>query len=105
VAYHFAELGANVTIAGRSVKDGEAVLGKLRSASPRNEAEFDFVQFDASLKSDSIAFADQMSEKYKKNGLYALVMTHGAAANGDPRKETSEGHERCTSDPKRSLIY
>jgi NAD(P)-dependent dehydrogenase (short-subunit alcohol dehydrogenase family) len=95
VACHFAELGANVTIAGRSVKDAEFVLDKLRAAAPSKDAEFDFVQFDASLKSNTIEFADKMREKYEKTGLYALVMTHGAAANGDPRKETSEGHELC----------
>lgn len=97
VACHFAELGANVTIAGRNVKEAEVVLGKLRMAAPSKDAKLDFVQFDASLKSKSIAFADQMSEKYKTTGLYALVMTHGAAANGDPRKETSECHERYAS--------
>ena len=91
VAYHFAELGANVTIAGRSAKDAEVVLNRLRSVS-RDGAEFDFVQFDASLNANSIAFAEKMREKYKA-GLYALVMTHGAAANGGPRKETVEGHE------------
>lgn len=105
MACHFAELGANVTIAGRSIKDAETILAKLRSVAPRKEAEFDFVQFDASLKSNSVAFADTMSEKYQKTGLYALIMTHGAAANGDPRKETSEGHEWCIIAFMNILIY
>jgi NAD(P)-dependent dehydrogenase (short-subunit alcohol dehydrogenase family) len=92
VAYHFAELGANVTIAGRTAKDGEEVLNRLRSVAPSKEAEFEYVQLDASLNSNSIAFADKMREKYK-TGLYALIMTQGAVGNGSPRKETSEGHE------------
>ena len=84
-----------MTIAGRNVKEAESVIDKMREAAPKESApEFEFVQFDASLVSNSIDFANKMSEKYrKKGGLYALVMTQGGLANGGPRKETSEGHE------------
>jgi len=65
----------------------------MRSISTNKSAEFEFVKFDAMLKSTTIEFADKMSVKYKDSGLYALVMTQGGVANGSPRKETSEGHE------------
>jgi NAD(P)-dependent dehydrogenase (short-subunit alcohol dehydrogenase family) len=92
VAYHFAELGANVTIAGRNAREAETILERLRSVAPSKEAEFEFVQMDASLNSNTVAFADKMCEKYK-TGLYCLCMCQGGIANGSPRKETSEGHE------------
>jgi len=92
VASHFAELGANVTIAGRNAKEAEVVLERLRSIAPRKEAKFEYVKLDASLNSNTIAFADKMREKYK-DGLYCLCMTQGGVGNGSPRKETSEGHE------------
>ena len=97
-AIHFAELGANVTIAGRNAKEAETVIEEMRSIAPkRDTAEFEFVSFDASLVSNSIDFSHKMSEKYaKKGGLYALVMAQGGLANGGPRKETSEGHELYT---------
>ena len=92
VAAHFAELGANVTIAGRNTKEAETILERLRSVAPSKEAKFEFVQLDASLNSNTIVFADKMREKYK-TGLYCLCMCQGGIGNGSPRKETSEGHE------------
>jgi hypothetical protein len=83
-------------------------LERLRSIAPRkSEAKFEYVQLDASLNSNTIAFADKMHEKYK-NGLYCLCMCQGGVGNGSPRKETSEGHEqyvklKCKAKIKRLL--
>jgi len=95
VAYHFAELGANVAIAGRSTKEAELLLQRLRGVSPNPDAKFEFFYLDAQLNSNSIAFADQMREKYAVEGLYALAMSQDAIADG-PRKDTVEGHEWYT---------
>ena len=95
MAYHFAELGANVAIAGRSAKEAEVLLKRLRSVSPNADAKFEFFYLDAQLNSNSIAFADQMRDKYEESGLYALAMSQDAIADG-PRKETVEGHEWYT---------
>jgi NAD(P)-dependent dehydrogenase (short-subunit alcohol dehydrogenase family) len=76
VASHFAEFGANVTIAGRNAKEAEVVLERLRSVAPNKKAKFEYVQLDASLNSNTIAFATKMREKYK-TGLYRLCMAQG----------------------------
>jgi NAD(P)-dependent dehydrogenase (short-subunit alcohol dehydrogenase family) len=89
IAVHLASRGTNVTIAGRNVEAGAAVVARMRAASA---ARFEFRRIDASSLNATRAFATDFSADHGGEPLDFLVMCQSKASFGG-REETIEGFE------------
>jgi NAD(P)-dependent dehydrogenase (short-subunit alcohol dehydrogenase family) len=83
------QAGASVTIVGRDEERGLAIVREMSSFG--GAAIHDFIPCDASLLSNSKAFAEQFAATHP--GLDILVLTQGIAIMAG-RTETSEGIDR-----------
>lgn len=99
-AVQLASLGASVTVMGRNMKKGAAVVERMRAAGltsngstegDRAAAEFDFQAADASLLANVKTAAHEYREKHN-DGLDFLVLT--PTTQSTSREETSEGLDR-----------
>jgi len=94
-AVRFAQLGADVTIAGRTQESGDAVVAKMRNAAPQRDGfapEFAFKKLDITLMSDINRFSKDYTESLGDQGLNMLVITSGGL-NLAARRDTPEGIE------------
>lgn len=91
-AIKFAQLGANVTIAGRNKQNGAEVVEKMIAISPNKEtAKFKFLSVDITIMKDVRRFTSEYIE-YNNEGLNTLLVTSGGLNYGSKR-DTEEGVE------------
>mmetsp|Transcript_55630 Transcript_55630/g.92407 ORF Transcript_55630/g.92407 Transcript_55630/m.92407 type:complete len:299 (-) Transcript_55630:104-1000(-) len=91
VAIRFAELGANVIIAGRNKDAADKVMDKMTAVGYEKGNTFSFVPVDVSLIADVKRFAAEFKPIDHK--LHVLILSAGGIGGG-PRKETKEGLEK-----------
>jgi len=94
-AVRFAQLGADVTVAGRNQESGDAVVAKMSKAAPQRDGfapEFAFKKLDITAMSDVNRFAEDYTSSLGGQGLNMLVITSGGLNLGE-RRDTAEGIE------------
>lgn len=87
-AIAFAKGGASVTVTGRDVGRGEALLKDLKAAAP--SATMSFEAFDVTSMRNVTSFTERFRKTNEASGLHALVLCAGGLNYG-PRRETAEG--------------
>ena len=87
-AIAFAKTGASVTVTGRHVGRGEALLKDLKAAAP--SATMSFEAFDVTSMRTVASFTERFRKTNAASGLHSLVLCAGGLNYG-PRRETAEG--------------
>eukprot|EP01114_Cavostelium_apophysatum_P018147 TRINITY_DN5551_c0_g1_i1.p1 TRINITY_DN5551_c0_g1~~TRINITY_DN5551_c0_g1_i1.p1 ORF type:complete len:303 (-),score=41.99 TRINITY_DN5551_c0_g1_i1:21-929(-) len=92
IAERFAQLGASVSIAGRSASSAEEVIKSMRAGAKSDSQEFKFFTVDCTSMASLRGFIEECNSYFgKKGGLNYLVQTQGNLALNDVKKTTDEG--------------
>jgi len=95
IATRFAQLGANVSIAGRSAETATQMLEQLaKNAKNIEEQKFKYFKVDCSSASSLSAFIAEVKTHYAVGGLDYLVQSQGDWTSGDIGVKSEDGLDK-----------